>query len=114
MLAIAFCILVSATLMLAGHYMPWRNWIGRDLHRTEAYLWGTFGILIPASIAVLSMDVRAWPYVGMFWLSASAAGLTTIITKGFDNEREHRHQLSDLQDRIDYTHAHNPDAESQS
>lgn len=42
---LAGCALV-ALLLLVGHWFPWPRWLGREMHRLEAYVYGTGSIFL--------------------------------------------------------------------
>lgn len=35
---------LAGLLLLVGHWFPWQRWLGRKLHRLEAYSYGTGSI----------------------------------------------------------------------
>jgi hypothetical protein len=37
---------LTALLLLIGHWFPWQRWLGRELHRLESYVYGTSSIFL--------------------------------------------------------------------
>ena len=58
--------------MLAGHWLPWRQLIGRSLPKLAAYSWGVGGIL--AGFAL----VAPRPYTLLLLVVAVCAGGATV------------------------------------
>ncbi|MGV1049178.1 MAG: hypothetical protein ACOYD4_11720 [Solirubrobacterales bacterium] len=87
----------SALLIGVGHWFPWRAILHRDLHRTEAYIYGLLAILGP-SFAVLWLHAE-WFALALITACALAAGLTTVATKGLDKITAYRNELHDRRQR---------------
>lgn len=100
---IAPAVLISALLagaaMSVGHLIRWKSFLHdedghpRGLSRLEAYVWGTGGILLSASIAVLIFLPEMWPALLIVWSAAASAGLTTIALWKVDTSNERIRRL---------------------
>lgn len=99
MSAVILAALVSALLIIGGHWFPWRLMLHRDLHRIEAYTYGVASILIPAC-AVLAWW-GAWDAVTVVTSCALAAGVTTVASKLVDLVIEFRNAAHDARERED-------------
>lgn len=78
---------VSGSLIAAGHYLPWRLWIGRELPRLAAYTWGVASIF-----AGFALVASGWA-IALFVVAAGSAGFVTVLTWFVDwalNERRAR------------------------
>lgn len=70
--------LVSGSLMAAGHYLPWRVWLGRDLPRLAAYAWGVGGIVL--GFALVAPLWATW----LLLITVCAAGGVTLLAWAID------------------------------
>jgi hypothetical protein len=78
---------VSGSLIAAGHYLPWRTWIGRELPRLAAYAWGVASIF-----AGFALVASAWA-IALFIVAAGSAGFVTVLAWLVDwalHERQRR------------------------
>lgn len=70
--------LVSGSLMAAGHYLPWRVWLGRDLPRLAAYAWGVGGI-----VTGFALVAPMWA-TALLLCAVLSAGIVTLLAWGID------------------------------
>ena len=56
---------LTSLVLLVGHWFPWSRFLGREMHRLEAYVYGTVAILLGFSLVAWLMESLA-PVV---WLS---------------------------------------------
>lgn len=78
---------VSGSLIAAGHYLPWRQWIKSDLPRLAAYAWGIGSIF--AGFALVASPAA----ILLFVVAAGCAGSVTLLAWFVDwalAERERR------------------------
>ena len=109
MLELAIVGAASATLILVGHWFPWRKALGRDLHRIEAYAYGVGCIIGPTLFAyqlVGTAQATATLLVATF-----GAGIATLASKAIDAAIDHAHHVKDLEDRLAHvrTIPHSPE-----
>lgn len=81
--------------------------LGRELHRTEAYIYGVTCIVGP-TLPALSMAGQTWAGV-VLACAVLGAGLSTLAAKAIDRAVEMRHRILDLEDRATYAIRELPD-----
>ena len=91
---------LSALAILAGHWFPWRRLLGRDLHRTEAYIYGVTSICAPV-LAAFALAGEGWA-ARVLACAVLGAGLSTLASKALDAAIEREHRIKDLEDKLNY------------
>jgi hypothetical protein len=68
--------ILTTLILLVGHWFPWRDWLGRELTRIEAYVYGTLAITL--GFAVWRISIGDWiTPAGLLLIDvASGAGVT--------------------------------------
>jgi hypothetical protein len=89
--------LLSALMLLAGHYFPWRAVFNRELPRLAAYVYGVLAILLPVT-GFLALN-RLWLAVAATWSSAIAGGGVVLFCYAFDDWIENRRGRQEAEER---------------
>lgn len=78
---VAGCTLVML-LLLVVHWFPWERWLGRRMHRLEAYSYGTGSIFL-GFLLTAWLYGRLWP---VMWLASImvSGGLAVFVAWGID------------------------------
>lgn len=90
----------SALWILAGHWFPFRKGFRRDMHRTEAYVYGVLGIVGPTLLAYKLAGTK--DAAAILVTATVSAGAATVASKTVDAAIEYSHELADLKDRLHY------------
>lgn len=73
------CVL-TALLLLVGHWFPWQRWLGREMHRLEAYIYGTSSIFLGFLLVRWLEDnlYTAWQLAAIIIVAGSATFISWI------------------------------------
>lgn len=84
------------SLILIGHWFPWRAMLGRDLRRLEAY---AYGVAVIALAAVIPLAMRG-DFYAIIVLSVAivCAGTATLAAYAIDGLIAARHDRLDVED----------------
>lgn len=77
------CIFVWLSLWV-GHYFKWEQWLGREMHRLEAYVYGTSTIFLTFLAIAFFLDL-----LYSAWILASlivTAGISTFLAWIIDHQ----------------------------
>lgn len=77
-----FGLILTALLLLVGHWLPWP----KKLPRLLAYAYGVGCILLGLAVWLLPADWRTWLGIGAF---CAAGGLATLAAYAYDTWRNH-------------------------
>jgi hypothetical protein len=91
---------LSAALIAAGHWFPWRLMLGRQLRRLEAYTYGVLAILLPVVVALWGAGETGAAL--LLVAGAVGAGAATLLAYGVDKVIDMRHELLDAKDKAAY------------
>ena len=86
----------AASLILIGHWFPWRALLGRDLRRLEAY---TYGVVVIALAAVIPLALTGNYYaIAALAVAVGCAGAATLAAYAIDGLIAARHDRLDAKD----------------
>lgn len=95
-------VVVSALLIAALHWFPWRRLTGAPLHRLITYALGVSCILgVPSLVYMRYQPDAAGTVLRMFWAAGLASGLATVGAWIVDALIEGMHRAGDLEDARD-------------
>ena len=77
LIQIAVAAIITDLFLLVGHWFRWDLWLGRELPRIAAYVYGMLSILVP--VTVLLMIWQLWPVVLLLWISTVTGGIVVVI-----------------------------------
>lgn len=78
------CAVVPATTLAVAHWLPWKQVLGRELHRLEAYAIGTTAIVGTALVAMSQSDGDNEDHMAMLATAAVSAGVATLAAWAVD------------------------------
>jgi hypothetical protein len=97
----SLCVVVPAGLMVAAHWFPWRQVLGRELDVKECYAIGT-AIMFGTSMAVMSLsEGDKDDHIVMVALTCAAGGVATLAAYEIDDRMETRAKLADANARLE-------------
>lgn len=86
----------AASLILIGHWFPWRALLGRDLRRLEAY---TYGVVVIALAAIIPLTLTGNYYaIAALVVAIASAGAATLAAYAIDGLIAARHDRLDVED----------------
>ncbi|MCC6454456.1 MAG: hypothetical protein IT328_05895 [Caldilineaceae bacterium] len=80
----SLCAVVPAAMLAVAHWLPWKQMLGRDLHRLEAYAIGTTAIVGTALVAMSQSDGDNEDHMTMLATAAVSAGMGTLAAWAVD------------------------------
>ncbi len=90
------CATVPGLAMVASHYFPWRQSIGRDLPRLAAYAIGTTGIVATAAGTIATdRDGDGSDHAALLLTATASAGAATILCWLWDHVLHLTHQIAE-------------------
>lgn len=76
-ISIVVAALITDLLLLVGHWFRWDLWLGRELPRIAAYIYGLMSILFPVTILLIIWNL--WVVVLLLWVCAISGGIVVVI-----------------------------------
>jgi len=97
---ISIAALVSALVICAEHYLPWRRLFGADLPRVAAYVLGSLAIALP--LTALFLVTGQYQAAGAMWVVFASAGGTTVGCYLLDTFLDNRSRAKEAEERESY------------